>query len=54
MNSEILRSPWLLLAVVLIVVGLFMFSLFNWPIFGWASIVLGVISLVAAVLRTRT
>lgn len=54
MNSELLRSPWLLLAVVLLVVGFFLISVFSWPILGWASIVCGAISLVTAVLRTRT
>lgn len=53
MNSEFLRSPWLLLAVVLVVAGAFMLSVFGWPVAGWASIVVGVFSLVAAVLRTR-
>lgn len=53
MNSEFLRSPWLLLAVVLLVVGTFLLSVFFWPFAGWASIVLGMFSLVAAVLHTR-
>ncbi|MFF5792643.1 MAG: hypothetical protein ACRD08_11680 [Acidimicrobiales bacterium] len=53
MNSELLRSPWLLLSVVLLVAGAFLLSVFGWPIAGWASIVLGVFSLVTAVLRTR-
>lgn len=54
MNSELLRSPWLLLAVVLVVGGAFLLSVFGWPAAGWASIVLGAVSLVTAVFRTRS
>ncbi|GAA5226040.1 hypothetical protein [Paeniglutamicibacter antarcticus] len=53
MNSEILRSPWLLLAVVLGVLGAFLITLFALPVPGWASIVLGVAALVVALIRTR-
>ena len=34
MNSELLRSPWLLLSVVLLVAGAFLLSVFGWPIAG--------------------
>ena len=53
MNPEFLRSPWLLLAVVLGVLGTFLIMIFALPIPGWASIVLGVGALVVALLRTR-
>ena len=53
MNSEFLRSPWLLLAVVLGVLGAFLLTLFALPVPGWASIVLGVGALVVALVRTR-
>ncbi|WP_181578433.1 hypothetical protein [Arthrobacter sp. AQ5-05] len=53
MNPEFLRSPWLLLAVVLGVLGAFLIMIFGLPIPGWASIVLGVGALVVALLRTR-
>lgn len=53
MNSEFLRSPWLLLAVMLVVLGAFLIAPFGLPVPGWASIVLGIGALVVALLRTR-
>ncbi|MET0872722.1 MAG: hypothetical protein ABWX63_08415 [Paeniglutamicibacter terrestris] len=54
MNFELLRSPWLLLAGVLLVAGAFLITNFALPILGWASIVAGAAALVVALLRTRT
>ena len=53
MNAEFLRSPWLLLAVVLAVLGAFLVLIFALPVPGWASIVLGAAALVVALVRTR-
>lgn len=53
MNPEFLRSPWLLLAVVLGVLGAFLLTVFALPVPGWASIVLGAGVLVVALVRTR-
>lgn len=53
MNIEFLRSPWFLAAVVLLAGGAFAVTALAWGIAGWASIVLGLVALVVAVLRQR-
>lgn len=53
MNIEFLRSPWCLVAVVLLAGGAFAVTVLAWGIAGWASILLGLIAMIIAVLRQR-
>lgn len=53
MNIEILRSPWFLVAVILLAGGAFAVTVLTWGIAGWVSIGLGLVVMVIAFLRQR-
>ncbi|WP_309081814.1 hypothetical protein [Zhihengliuella sp.] len=41
MNIEFLRSPWFLLAVLLLATGAFLLTATAWNVAGWALVVVG-------------
>ena len=48
MNIEFLRSPWFMIAVVLLAGGAFLVTVLGWDLAGWSSIVLGAAAMVFA------
>ncbi|MBG6084671.1 hypothetical protein [Zhihengliuella flava] len=43
MNIEFLRSPWFMLAVLLLVAGAFILAVPGWPVLGWGAVVAGLL-----------
>lgn len=41
MNIEFLRSPWFMIAVLLLVAGVFLLAVPQWPVPGWGLIICG-------------
>ncbi|GAA3706596.1 hypothetical protein GCM10022377_20450 [Zhihengliuella alba] len=41
MNIEFLRSPWFMVAVLLLATGAFLLSASDWHAAGWALVVVG-------------
>ncbi|GAB3680986.1 hypothetical protein GCM10027591_18160 [Zhihengliuella somnathii] len=43
MNIEFLRSPWFMVAVLLLVAGAFILAVPGWPAPGWGTVVAGLV-----------